>query len=313
LKLNRNHDGALEVGFYQLVAELASELPIFVRCFRAIHDAATGDSYCLIEDLGRSHVMPVMRSQVLAGRGVPTDIQLDGIVDTLARLHAHFWEHPRLRQAADEPEDDRPWWLQDVAKVRPWFRNDTYHQQHVERREKEWAAFLDAVGDWFPTELRALCERALADLPALWERYLARRVAELRHLTMSNGDCYFNQFLCPRDPPNDTTRIIDFQGASANLGAYDLVYLFATFWTPEQRREHNREERLLRRYLDRLRLHGVRDYSWNDLQTDYRLMIAYMIFDPVWNQTSGSSRDYWWPKLLCLIAAYQDLDCGELM
>jgi hypothetical protein len=312
LKLNRNHDGALEVSFYRLIADEARGLPIFARCFAAAHDIATGDSYCLIEDLSQSHVTPVTRSEVLAGRGVPTDAQLDGIVDATARFHAAFWEHPRLRRAADELEAGRPWWLQDVAKVRPWFRDDAYHRQHVTRREQEWAAFIAAVGDWFPSELRVLYERALANLPILWERYLGRRVADLRHLTMSNGDSYFAQFLCPRDPTSETTRIIDFQDASANLGAYDLVYLFATFWTPEQRHERDREMGLLYRYLDRLHLYGVRDYTWGNLSTDYRLMIAYMIFDPIWNQTSGSSKNYWWPKLQCLVAAYQDLNCGGL-
>jgi hypothetical protein len=312
LKQNQNHDGALEVSFYRMIAEVVADVPIFARCFGAEHDVATGDSYCLLEDLSETHVTPMTRSEVLDGQAVPTDIQLAGIVDATARFHAHFWEHPRLRKAADEPEDGRPWWLQDVAKVRPWFRDDAYHQQHAERREKEWRAFIGVVGDWFPTDLRELYERALADLPTLWERYLARRIANLRHVTMSNGDSYFAQYLCPRDPEINTTRIVDFQDASANLGTYDLVYLFATFWTPEQRRENDREERLFRYYLDRLRHYGVRDYTWDDLQTDYRLMIAYMIFDPVWNQTSGSSKAYWWPKLQCLVGAYRDWECDRL-
>jgi hypothetical protein len=46
---------------------------------------------------------------------------------------------------------------------------------------------------------------------------------------------------------------------------------------------------------------------------DYRLMVLLMIFDPAWNQTSGSRRDYWWPKLRCLTANFQDLACGDLL
>src|SRR5689334_22206344 len=50
LKLNHNHDGALEVGFYRMVAEVAADLPIFARCFGVDYDVTTGDSYCLLED-----------------------------------------------------------------------------------------------------------------------------------------------------------------------------------------------------------------------------------------------------------------------
>ena len=46
--------------------------------------------------------------------------------------------------------------------------------------------------------------------------------------------------------------------------------------------------------------------------TDYRLMITLMIFVPMWDQTEGSDRDYWWLKMRCLTAAYQDLECAKL-
>jgi hypothetical protein len=38
-----------------------------------------------------------------------------------------------------------------------------------------------------------------------------------------------------------------------------------------------------------------------------------MIFDPVWNQTDGTGREYWWPKMQCLTNAYEDWDCAQLM
>lgn len=40
--------------------------------------------------------------------------------------------------------------------------------------------------------------------------------------------------------------------------------------------------------------------------------LADMLFYPVWDQTNGSSKDYWWPKMQCLISAYQDWECAEL-
>lgn len=102
---------------------------------------------------------------------------------------------------------------------------------------------------------------------------------------------------------------MDFQDASLNFPAYDLVYLLCTFWTRAQRAAH--EDYLLHHYLEELHRLGV-DYSWQDLCADYRLSLAYMLFDPLWNAVSGSSRSYWFPKLSCLIAAYQDWNCAGL-
>jgi hypothetical protein len=46
---------------------------------------------------------------------------------------------------------------------------------------------------------------------------------------------------------------------------------------------------------------------------DYRMMITFMLFDPVWNQTDGSPESYWWPKMQCLAGAFKDLECAALL
>jgi hypothetical protein len=300
LKLNRDFWGETEVAFYNIVMAIADELSMLARCYSAALDTATGNSYCLLEDLSETHVPPVSRRALLAGSGVPSEAHLDGIVEALARFHAYWWEHPRLGQ-------------EELTQVRPWFRDHDYYQRHVQRREREWAQFKETVGDWFPTELRALYESVLARLPDLWHQYLEAQVLPYRHITMTNGDCYFSQFLCPLDPAQERTRIVDWQSASANFAAYDLAYLFPTFWTPAQRHEQAREERLLRRYHNTLVARGVQGYSWDDLMTDYRMMITFMLFDPVWNQTDGSPESYWWPKMQCLADAFKDLECAALL
>ena len=63
----------------------------------------------------------------------------------------------------------------------------------------------------------------------------------------------------------------------------------------------------------RLLDHGVAGYTWDDLLFDYRLMLIYRIFLPVWDAVNGSSRAYWWPKLQCLTGAYLDWHCAELL
>ena len=58
----------------------------------------------------------------------------------------------------------------------------------------------------------------------------------------------------------------------------------------------------------------MQDYSREDCYDDYRLGIAdYWLFYPIWDKTNGSGREYWWPKLRCLVGAYRDLDCAALL
>ncbi len=84
-------------------------------------------------------------------------------------------------------------------------------------------------------------------------------------------------------------------------------------WTPEQRSEGGREERLLRRYHAGLLAHGVRGYSWEDLLGDYRLMLTILLLYPMWDATNGSRRSYWWPKMQRFAAAFCDHGCAALL
>jgi hypothetical protein len=106
--------------------------------------------------------------------------------------------------------------------------------------------------------------------------------------------------------------VVDFGSASGNLAAFDLVYLMATLWTRKQRQERALEKDLLHRYYERLVAAGVDHYTWENLLLDYRLMLAYMVFDPVADVARSSRPAYWQPKLSCLVDAYQDWECQDL-
>jgi thiamine kinase-like enzyme len=288
--------GEREVAFYQRVrAEKAGALPMLVPCYHADMDERTGSSLLLLDDVSSTHREAVSRRALLTHRGVPAPRDIDQIMISLARFHAHWWEHPALGQA--EP-----------MLVRTWYRDQPHFKAHVARREREWTAFANDVGAGFPDELRRLYEEALDRLPALW-RHLSRRVDSMSGMTLSHGDCYLTQWLCPRGDAGQVY-LIDFDSVSANLGAFDLVYLMATFWTREQRRAH--EERCLQQYHQALRSAGVAGYGWDELIADVRLMTAFIVWDPVFDQTNGSPRDYWWPKMTCLVDAYRGWRCEEL-
>lgn len=300
LKLKGEHDGELEVKFYTLCEEFHHRLPMMVRRWAAVYDEESGNSYCLLDDVSTTHRSPVSREDVLAGNGIPTASSLEQIIDILAAFHAFWWEHANIGR------------INGPFEIRHWFRDDAYYQALVARREQQYDRFLSLESSWFPHHLRHIYDTAIGQLPGLWEKYLRHRMLDRTKITLTHGDCYFSQFLVPIDPDCQSAYMIDFDSVSGNLGAYDLAYLLPTFWTASQRREANRESTLLQRYHQQLLLHGVHDYAWEDLLLDYRLMVTHMLFDPFLDH-NPHNRTYWWPKMECLAAAYNDLACAELL
>lgn len=299
LKLNQHGDGENEVGMYQLVGSEAGTLPMILRCFSAEYSTESGESHCLLIDLSEGHGQ-YSREQFLTLQTVPPDWCNRQVIKALAEFHAYWWEHPRL--GSDNP----------VTQVRWWYRDKQHYEQHIERRTREYAQFRQDYATQIPSEWLQIYDKVLANLPALWERYLEPRVTNFHKLTITNGDFYYTQWLYDLKPDGQGI-IIDFQDASANFGAYDLVFLLASFWTREQRQANNREENLLRLYYDTLLAQGVENYSWENLQQDYRLMLSLIIFLVVWDATAGSSKAYWFPKMSCLLEAYQDWNCVSLV
>lgn len=283
--------GRDEVAFYQAMAPHYARLPMLLPCYAALVDEARGASTLLMPDVSATHAPPLLRDDQIAGRSIPDAVALDQAIDALAGFHAAWWERPELG---------------DAFPITPWYRDAGHFAAHVARRQREWERFIAAEGDWFSADLRALYEQALARLPLLWEDGLGERVTGRRGLTLTHGDCYLTQFLCPQPGIAAPTYLIDFQSAGADLPGGDLIHMFAFWWTREQRREGDREERALRRYHAGLLAGGVRDYGWDDLLATYQLALTIMLFYPVWDATNGSARDYWLPKLRNIASAYQD-------
>lgn len=294
VKLNRNHDGQNETQFYRLAEGM--DVPMIPRCLGTDYDAQSGLSYLVLEDLSETHSPPVTREQLKSLNGMPATEHMSSIMDCIAQFHAAFWEHPQFVT------------IPDTTEMRWWYRDEEFHTQHVERRQREWSRFVELYKDEVPREWLSLGEAALGKLPQLFEDRIKPRLISKRALTMSQGDCYLSQFLVPR-AGSGGAYLIDFQDACVNFPVYDLVYMLATFWTREQRR--SQEEPLLRSYQQTLHQRGI-TYDWDQLCDDYRLCLSYMLFDAVWNATSGSSPEYWKPKMQCLVDAYQDWGCAAL-
>jgi thiamine kinase-like enzyme len=292
--------GADEVRFYALVASLLDHPQITVLCYAATYDQDTGDSFLLLQDLSPTHQPPVTRDQQISiVHGVPSAEVITRVVDTLAELHAYWWGHPLL----DTGQFPIGYWSYTLDRF----------TRYLEKRAAAWSRLMPAESSWFPLELRTLYEQLFARLPGMWERYLEPRFRATRHLTLIHGDAYFCNFLCPRPGADGSTYLLDWQSPSFDIGGYDLVNLCATFWTSEQRHEEQREDRILRRYLQTLQDHGVRDYGWDDLVIDYQLGLIFWTLMPVQDAADGSETAYWWPKMRCLTSAFAEWRCAALL
>ena len=280
-----------EARFYQAVARLTPRPPMIAPCYLAAFDEQRGVSSLLLADVSATHAAPVTRDEQIRGDGVPDQRALDLAVDTLAAFHACWWERPELGE---------------TFPGGGWYGGAEQFAAHMERRRDEWARFIAAEGDWFPADLRAVYEDAFTRLPSAWATAFGARLAQRRAVTLGHGDCYLTQFLVPRAGVSAPTYLVDFQGVTADCPAFDLTHMFAAMWSREQRQEGDREQRCLRRYHAGLLAGGVRDYAWDDLLADYRALLAFMLFYPVWDETNGSPHSYWLPKMRNIVAAWQD-------
>lgn len=292
--------GMEEVKFYRLVASLQDHPAVVVPCHAAAYDEPSGNSYLLLQDLSETHRLPVTRDQQIAiVEGVPPAVYIEAVIDTLARMHAYWWDHELLGT--------------DRFDIGYWSRNAERFGQYLQRRRTAWESLIANEKAWFPNDLRELYEQVLARLQRHWEQYLEPRFHTRTNLTLIHGDAYFANFLCPKNPGTGATYLLDWQSPSFDIGGYDLANLCAAFWTPQQRHEEQREEKALRRYHTVLRAHGVNNYSWDDLLTDYQTGLIFWLLMPVQDRHDGSSKEYWWPKMQCLVAAFQEWHCEKLL
>jgi len=284
--------GADEVSFYRTLAALPDHPPVVLPCLGARYDPDTRDSMIVLPDLTGGYAPPVTRDQQIAMTdGVPPEPMIEAVVDALADLHAYWWQ----------PGDPVR------AGVSDRWREDWRFEAYLAHRTESWRRFRAA--EEIPDGYAERIDHLLAALPDYWHRAIAPRLDRREHVTLTHGDTYFANFLC-RVEGGAPAYLIDWQSPSVDVAGYDLVNLCATFWSREQRRAGDREHRILRRYHEAITARGVGGYGYDDLLRDYRHALLYWLLVPIQDAVDGSPRDYWWPKLRCLVDAYDDHDCA---
>jgi thiamine kinase-like enzyme len=273
--------GRQEVAFYR---EIAPQLPtqLVPRCFDSLWDGESHVWHLLLEDLTDTHDI------ASAWPLPPTAEQAAAIVQTLARLHATWWDDPRLGRSVGS------------------FMEPAAMEQLMAQFAGHFERFAALLGDRLSAAQRDVYRRFMSATPKLLERYHSRR-----DLTIVHGDAHIWNFLVPKPEVDDRVRVFDFDQWRINVGANDLAYMIALQLYPERRR--GIEGQLLDRYHAALISHGVTGYSRAALDDDYRRAVLWHITKPVWQWTVQIPPVIWWNNLERIFLAVDDLGCLELL
>jgi thiamine kinase-like enzyme len=237
----------------------------------------------LLADLSQSHMQ---RPSPLP----PGPHQCQGIVASLAQIHAHWWNHPQLGKAIGTP------------------LSSNAAQASIDRLQTSFAPFLDYLNDALLPGQRTAYEQILAS------SFLHRRSARLqaqRMVTLIHGDAHTNNVMLPRDPMHGRAILIDWHLWGIDVPLHDLAFLMALHWSAERRRAL--EQPLVRSYYDQLLQQGVAGYTWDDCWTDYRESVIVMTLIPIGQFRRQMPAGVVWYGMEQSVAAFNDLACAELL
>lgn len=228
---------ARELWFYQQIA--AHGQVSAPRLYAGAADPDGGQVVLLLED-----VAPAVQGDVLQGCSAE---QATIVVQTMARFHAAWWQHPALDTLA---------WLSDGSS-------------DADARQARYSAmadeFLDRYGARFDQRIRVL----VGQLRTSYDRLL-QILATPPH-TLIHGDLHLDNILFHLGTSERHVTILDWQSIARGRGVLDLALFLADSLTSETRRACEAE--LLDDYHALLVAHGVEDYSHDDLLRDYRLAL----------------------------------------
>lgn len=237
-----------EVQMYRLMLpDVPIEKPI---CLAAFYEHDTGNFMLLLEDL---NVHGATFTNILKPPLTPEEVGT--LLDTLARLHAHYWESPRL--------DEENAWLSTLTSG-PGI--ETYDNGFI-------VPVMQMNLDESPYRRDVLTRTGARSAQRLWDMVKAvhRHHAKTMPMTLCHGDTgAHNTFLLP----GRRGGFLDWQFSVKASWPHDVHYLIVTALSIADRREHERH--LVERYLRRLNELGVRyEPGLERAMADYSLAIIW--------------------------------------
>lgn len=232
-------------GFYRAEVEFYRQLSV---------DAGIPTPHCHAADIDddSGHFVLVLEDMAPARGGDPLTPQVDDVrmaIPYLARFHARWWAHPRLRTFG---------WI-----VHP--ESEAYRIR-VAGLQQAFGGALGVVrqrlGEAFPPVLAHAGERMLAN----WTDFIASR--QTATPTLVHRDFHAQQIFYP-SAQGGRFAVFDWQTIAIGRGAEDLARLVSTGLTTADRLEH--ENLCVAMYHAELVHAGVAGYSLEQCRDEFRL------------------------------------------
>ncbi|MCP3989158.1 MAG: phosphotransferase [Actinomycetia bacterium] len=234
-----------ECRFYD---ELAVTTPVkSAEAYYIDVDHDSGDFVLLMEDVVGARIVDQTKGCTAA--------EAFAAMETLARIHAYWWEPGPIDEVA---------WL-------PRPQDPPYPQALQQQIQLSWPRVAAKHGDLVPDEVAAI--------GGTFHTHVADLMARLSvgPTTFVHGDYRLDNLLFPASGIEPIT-VIDWQICLRGKGSYDTGYFMSQSLDPAQRSEIERD--LLRHYWDHLVEGGVSGYDFDQCWEDYRLGLLYCFVYP---------------------------------
>ena len=245
--------GAIESGFYaQIRPELVIEAP---GAQFSAYDPVTGRHLLIVDDVSRTrgaHFGNIVTRRL--GRE-----QAEQVIDTLAALHAQFWNEPLRERFGDWLLNSWQW----MARL-----NVT-----INAPQRILVGF-ERAREVIPTSLN----RRRKEVPAALMRSLTMNIAGPQ--TLLHGDVHPGNWYVTGD---NRMGLFDWQCVVRGGWARDVAYVLSTHLTVANRRAWERD--LVARYRDRLAEAGCQVPNFDESFLAYRQQMLHAMF--MWLVTIG--------------------------
>ena len=212
--------------------ELANQIPI--RLPKLIYsDNGYHCNIMLMEDL--TYLTP--GDQVI---GMKQE-QVLTTLESLAKVHSTYWESPIL---------DTLEWMPFSNKIE-------------EDYDENWDSFVELCSYFIDPEGMMIGGKLRPHISWLFEE-IASRPKTLTHDDMKEDNLLFGE-----PGTDEAVVLLDWQFAIRSMGAIDVARLIGGSQTPAER--SGRQFEALRRWYDKLLEEGVKNYSWEEAQRDFKL------------------------------------------
>ena len=252
--LKSSHNDGVEARFYSNLPPIFFQLPV-LPCLGVRHNPATMLNQILLEDVSATHSNICDWPSPLPAQAARE------LVESLAALHAAFWDKPRLGTSP--------------VGLPPFLQDEASHEAYLSFTQRDLEFYVSQMaGDVTPVQSR-LYRSALNALGGMWEKFWSPRLAS-GGLTLIHGNLNPCNVLYPNHS-GGKVYFADWEMCCAGLPASDLTMLLGLNLCPDQEDAIP----LLRRYHTSLCLAGVKEYPFDALLADYQIALLYELFFPI--------------------------------